>query len=113
MADVLLEQLILQPALIKHDILVGLPNKQDASTININSLMFHLDTNMTNHRMPYASRASARPSASTEVVLFSGKSSTIRYDDVERYDVDARMCLVHISLDGIQGDNDVNARTCT
>jgi hypothetical protein len=35
MADVLLEQLILQPALVKHVTLLGLYNEQDVSTVSI------------------------------------------------------------------------------
>jgi hypothetical protein len=35
MVDVLLEQLILQPALVEHVTLVGLHNEQDASTVSI------------------------------------------------------------------------------
>jgi hypothetical protein len=35
MADVLLEQLILQPALVEYVMLVGLHNEQDASTVSI------------------------------------------------------------------------------
>jgi hypothetical protein len=44
MADVLLEQVILQLALVEHAMPVWLHNEQDATAININSLMFHLDT---------------------------------------------------------------------
>jgi hypothetical protein len=43
MMDVLLEQLILQPVLVKHVTLAALHSEQDANTININSLMVHLD----------------------------------------------------------------------
>jgi hypothetical protein len=43
---------------------------------------------------PRTLRALARPWGSPEVVLFSGKLSTIKPDDAERYDVDARMCLI-------------------
>jgi hypothetical protein len=35
MADVLLEQLVLQPALVEHAALAGLHNDQDATTVSI------------------------------------------------------------------------------
>jgi hypothetical protein len=59
--------------------------------------------NISDLRMPYVSCVLVVPSASPEVVL-SGKLSTIRYDDAGRYGADAGMCLVHVSLDGIQED---------
>jgi hypothetical protein len=34
MADVLLEELVLQPTLVEHATLVGLHNKQDATTVS-------------------------------------------------------------------------------
>jgi hypothetical protein len=37
------------------------------------------------------------------VVIFSWKLSAIRYDDMDRYDVDAMVGLVHISLIGFRG----------
>jgi hypothetical protein len=36
------------------------------------------------------------------VVIFSGKLSAIRYDDIDRNDVDAMVCLVHVSLIGLR-----------
>jgi hypothetical protein len=39
-----------------------------------------------------------------EVVLFSRKLSAIGHGDAERYDVDGRMCLMLIDLDGTQED---------
>jgi hypothetical protein len=64
MADVLLKQLILQPAPVEQVMLVGLHNEQDASTVS-----YRFDP-----RIPYASWALGRPSVNPEVVLFSRKS---------------------------------------